>query len=295
MPTTRQWATRLAVGLIVSTAAARAEESTGKAADKSQYTLFNPTPRTLMRDFNTDRPTKSNVPYTVDAGHFQYEGDVFVYGYDNTSTPDTNATLWTVGNPTLKVGLLNNLDFEVNVSFYNSIRATSVSTGASSVAQGFGDTVTRFKWNLFGNEGGGPAFALIPYAKWPTAPMFPQGIGNGYIEGGIIAPLAVPLPGGFTAILMAEMDIVKNAFNDHYRANIPTLINVSRPIFENVTAYAELYANWSTDPRASNIYTADFAIAWQPRPNFQIDAGINIGLNAAAIPYQIYVGIAQRF
>mgnify|MGYP002358997459 CR=1 FL=1 len=44
-------------------------------------------------------------------------------------------------------------------------------------------------------------------------------------EGGIIAPLAVPLPGGFTAILMAEMDIVKNAFNDHYRANIPTLIN----------------------------------------------------------------------
>ena len=57
--------------------------------DTSPHTLFNPTPTDKMRDFNTDRPTKSNVPYTVPAGHFQYEGDIFIYGYDNTSTPDT--------------------------------------------------------------------------------------------------------------------------------------------------------------------------------------------------------------
>jgi len=265
------------------------------AADKDPYTLFNPTPKDQMRDFNTDRPTKSNVPYTVPAGHFQYEGDLFIYGYDNTSTPDTNITTWTVGNPTFKLGLLNNLDVEVNFSFYNSIRTATVSTGASTLSQGFGDTFTRFKWNLFGNDGGGPALALIPYAKWPTAPIFPQGTGNGYIEGGLIAPLAVPLPMGFNAIIMGEMDIVKNAFDSNYRVNIPTLLNVSRTVFENVTAYAEIYANWSTNPQAPNIYTLDFALAWQPRPNFQLDVGINIGLNAAAPPYQIYMGIAQRF
>jgi hypothetical protein len=50
----------------------------------------------------------------------------------------------------------------------------------------------RFKWNLFGNDDNGPALALIPYAKWPTAPIAPQGIGNGYIEGSLIAPLAIP-------------------------------------------------------------------------------------------------------
>jgi len=230
-----------------------------KAQDKSQYTLFNPTPVDKMRDFNTDRPTKSNVPYTVDAGHFQYEGDLFVYGYDNVSTSDTNITSWTVGNPTFKLGLLNNLDVEVNFSFYNSIRSATVSTGAYTISQGFGDTFTRFKWNLFGNDGGGPAFALIPYAKWPTAPMAPQGVGNGYI------------------------------------VNIPVLLNISRPIIEKVTAYAEIFTNWSTNPQAPNIVTADFAVAWQPRPNFQLDVGVNIGLNYAAIPYQIYVGIAQRF
>jgi len=280
---------------LAATGALGADEPTPKAADKSQYTLFNPTPKDQMRDFNTDRPTKSNVPYTVPAGHFQYEGDLFIYGYDNTSTPDTQFTLWTVGNPTFKVGLLNNLDFEVNVSFYNSNRAVQVSTGAQTIGQGFGDTFTRFKWNLFGNDGGGPAFAFIPYAKWPTAPISPQGTGNGYIEGGLIAPLAVPLPASFTMIVMGEVDILKNPFNDYYRAQIPTLINFSRPIFENVTAYAEFFANWSTDWRVPNIFTADFALAWQPRPNFQVDVGINVGLNYAAIPYQIYVGVAQRF
>src|SRR5262245_28775642 len=209
-----------AAALSLAATGAWADEPAPKAADKSQYTLFNPTPTNLMRDFNTDRPTKSNVPYTVDAGHFQYEGDLFIYGYDNVSTPDTQVTLWTVGNPTFKLGLLNNLDFEVNISFYNSIRQMQVSTGAVTTGQGFGDTFTRFKWNLFGNDGGGPALALIPYAKWPTAPIAPQGVGNGYIEGGLIAPFAMPLPGGFTAILMGEMDIVKNSFDGNYRVQI---------------------------------------------------------------------------
>jgi hypothetical protein len=280
--------TALAASLVMTASGA-------SAGDNDQYTLFNPTPVDKMRAFNTDRPTKSNVPYTVDAGHFQYEGDLFIYTYDNTSTPDTQITGWTVGNPTLKLGLLNNVDFEVNFSFYNSIRTVGVSSGTSSVSQGVGDTFTRFKWNLFGNDGNGPALALIPYAKWPTAPVSPTGTGNGYIEGGLIAPLAVPLPMGFTAIVMGEMDIVKNSFDSNYRVNIPALLNINRTIFENVTAYAEIYANWSTNPQAPNLYSADFALAWQPRPNFQLDVGINIGLNAATAPYQIYMGIAQRF
>ena len=40
------------------------------AADKSGYTLFNPTPDDALRTFSPDRPTKSNGPLTVDAGRF---------------------------------------------------------------------------------------------------------------------------------------------------------------------------------------------------------------------------------
>ena len=272
--------------------AANAQDQDKSPPDKSQYTLFNPTPRDKMRDFATDRPTKSNVPYTVDAGHFQYEGDIFIYGYDSITTPDTNITTWVLGNPTFKVGLLNNLDFEVNFSAYNMYRAQTRSDGSLTAFNGFGDTLTRFKLNLFGNEGGGPALAVIPYAKWPTAPL---GIGNRYVEGGLIAPLAVPLPAGVTAILMGEMDILKNPFDNAYHVNFPALINISRQVVPGVTAYAEIYANWSTHQDVRDIYTLDFALAWSPLPNFQLDVGVNIGLVSAATPYQIYMGISQRF
>src|ERR1700743_3591506 len=123
--------------------------STVEAQDKSQYTLFNPTPTDQMRPFSTDRPTKSNVPYTVDAGHFQYEGDIFIYGFDNTTTPDTDNRTWAIGNTTFQLGLLNNVDLEVNFSAFNSVSSTTHSTGASSTLTGFGDTFTRLKINLF--------------------------------------------------------------------------------------------------------------------------------------------------
>lgn len=263
-----------------------------EAQDKSQYTLFNPTPKDQMRAFSTDRPTKSDVPYTVDAGHFQYEGDFFIYTYDNTSAPDTNITSWVVGNPTFKAGLTNWMDFEVNFSAYNSIRNQTRSDGSSTAFSGFGDTVTRAKVNLWGNDGGTTAFAFIPFAKWPTAP---QNIGNRYVEGGIAAPLAVSLPLGFTSIIMGEMDILKNPNDSNYHVNFPALININRQIFEGVTAYAEIYANWSTSSQVRDIYTLDFALAWNPKPNFQLDVGINVGLVPAAAPYQIYMGISQRF
>ena len=262
------------------------------ADDKSEYTLFNPTPDDKVRDFNTDRPTKSNVPYTVDAGHFQYEGDFFFHGFDNTSTPDSNISSWIVGNPTLKLGLLNNVDLEVNFSAYNSIQTNVRSTGASNTVGGFGDVFTRLKVNLWGNDGGTTAMALIPYVKIPTAP---QGIGNRFAEGGLIAPLAIALPGGFNSIVMGELDYLKNPNDDGYHVNFPALINVNRKIGDSVTAYAEIYANWSTHRDVRDIYTLDFALAWNPRPNFQLDLGINIGLVPAAAPYQIYAGIAQRF
>ena len=44
--------------------------------DKSQYTLYNPTPIDLRRPDNTDRPSKTDSPFTIDAGVFQIESDV---------------------------------------------------------------------------------------------------------------------------------------------------------------------------------------------------------------------------
>ena len=53
-----------------------ADPSPTPTPDKSQYTLFNPTPIDLRRPYNTDRPSKTDSPFTIDAGVFQIESDV---------------------------------------------------------------------------------------------------------------------------------------------------------------------------------------------------------------------------
>ena len=89
-----------------------------------------------MRSFSTDRPTKSNVPYTVDAGHFQYETDLVNFTHQAIGTARTDTLL--VPNPTFKVGVTNNADVEVNVPFagvhtYGTATTIEPRCGASAI------------------------------------------------------------------------------------------------------------------------------------------------------------------
>ena len=258
--------------------------------DKSVFNLFNPTPTADLRGFATDRPTKSNSPITVDAGHFQYESDLFNYTHSNVGGVSTRT--YTAVDPVLKVGLTNNIDFELQFNGYNSIKQSDPNTGATVASfDGAGDLLFRLKVNLFGNEGG-PALALIPYIKAPTAS---RGIGNGSTEGGVIAPFSYPLPYDFTLLLEEEVDVLRNAVNTGHHFSYTQLINLSHPIGKQLTVYGEFFSQLGVDKGNPPVYTFDAAVAWAVTSNLQLDVGTNIGLNQNAPNLQLYAGIAQRF
>src|SRR5215472_16455995 len=84
--------------------------------DKSQYTLFNPTPVDLRRPYNADRPSKTDSPYTIDAGVFQIESDVWNWQLEEPDTKhgDERIRTWIIpGNTNFKLGLTNWMDFQV--------------------------------------------------------------------------------------------------------------------------------------------------------------------------------------
>src|SRR4030095_5731644 len=85
------------------------------AEDKQQFNLFTPTPRDLMRELATDRPDKTESPYTVDAGHVQIEMDVVSYSTDRHNPERTDERVQTMGLAleNLKLGLLNNMDLQI--------------------------------------------------------------------------------------------------------------------------------------------------------------------------------------
>jgi hypothetical protein len=269
---------------------ARKASASKAKPDKNQYWLLNPVPPDQMRSFSTDRPTKSNVPYTVDAGHFQYETDLVNFAHQVSGTTRTDTLL--VPNPTFKVGVTNNADFEVNVPFAG-VHTYDTATGASRTLWGIGDTFVRSKINLWGNDGGDTAAAIIPYVKAPSAPI---GIGNSAVEGGLIGPVAFSLPNSFALLLVPEIDDLKDSLNNGYHGNYVFDVNISREVIKNVTAYVELWSDYNADPTArATLMSFDTAVAWVFLPNTQIDIGANFGLTSATPVVQVYAGLSQRF
>jgi hypothetical protein len=89
------------IGLWLVTGISTAFAQSAGQPDKSVNTLFNPVPDDQMRDFNTDRPPKANSPYTVDAGHFQYETDIVNAAFNQLSGT-VHIDTFLAPNPTFK-------------------------------------------------------------------------------------------------------------------------------------------------------------------------------------------------
>ena len=259
------------------------------AVDKSSYTLLNPTPLASLRDFSADRPTRSNGPITVDAGHLQVESDFAAYTHSNAGGTTTRLTQ--AFDPVLKLGLTNCVDLELQFTGYNWLSVTSRDNQTNlASARGAGDLIARTKVNLLGNDGG-PALAVIPYVKFAAAAA---GVGNGNTEGGLIAPLSIPLPRNFVLTLMPELDVLRNQSNAGHHLNATGVIDLGYSPIKAVTLYAELYVARGTDKGTPAVYTVDTAVSWMLTDTLQLDVGTNIGLNRNAPNLQLYTGIAQR-
>lgn len=267
---------------------ATAVVTTPAVPDKSGYTLFNPTPEADLRSFDTDRPTKSNVPYTVDAGHFQYETDIAVFGAGNTDGVKTQE--WTVLDPTLKLGLTNAIDAELQITPYESVSAQSAANRTRLA--GIGDSFARLKINVLGDDAGAIALTVLPYVRLPTAHAE---LGSGGVEGGLLLPVSFNAPHSLTVLVVPEWDYLRAAIGSGYYGAFDFLINISHPLDRRWTLYAELFTTQSPEAQAKPIYTFDGALTYALTANTQLDAGANVGLNGVAPGVQLYTGLSQRF
>ena len=271
--------------------AVRLDPPAAPAPDKAGYTLFTPTPDDALRTFSPDRPTRSNGPLTVDAGRFQYETDLVSYTHSNAGGVSTRS--YVTLDPTLKVGLTRRVDLELQFNGYNSQRVLDPGTGNTlSRADGAGDVLVRNKVNLFGNDGGAVAMALIPYVKLPVAA---RALGNNQVEGGVIVPLSITLPAGFALTVVPELDVLRNANDGGRHVNFTGVVSLGYSVTKRLTVFAEAYAARGTDAHTPPAYTADAAVAYLLTDDIQLDAGVNVGLNRDTPNLQLYTGISQRF
>lgn len=261
----------------------------GAAAARAQDA---PASTPTLRPLCPDRPGKGTAPCTVDRGRWQLEVDAA--DYTRQSAGGSTTTSWVLASPELKYGLTDDLDLEASFAPFSHVSTRTAPGGPRQTLTGVGDLFLRAKLSLTGNSQDALGLAIEPYVKAPTAS---NGIGNGAWEGGVLAPVSLNLPHGWSLAATPEADLALDASGPGRHVALQLPVGLGHAIGP-VAASVELWTQQDFDPAGTTRqYSVDLAAAWQPagQPDLQLDAGVNLGLNAATPDVQIYAGVSRRF
>jgi Putative MetA-pathway of phenol degradation len=231
-----------------------------------------------LRPLSTDRPDTTESAYSVDQGHFQLEMEMAAFTRDGGDWTD-----YTLGELNAKFGLTPCSDLQLVMPFY---------THARDGDEGSGDTEMRLKYNLWGNDGGETAMALMPFVKIPTAH---GDLGNGDIEGGLIAPFAFSAPGAWSCAVMGEVDLGKDEDGGGYNVLGLASATASHAITENTAGFLELVGIFSAETSKDIEAYFNTGMTWAITATLQLDGGVRVGLNSASTDLIPFAGMSTKF
>jgi len=231
----------------------------------------------ILRPLSTDRPDTTESPYTVDAGHFQFEMEIAAI------TRDGGQSSYGLGELNAKFGLDASTDVQFVLPLYNHI---------SGGAEGFGDFQTRVKRNLWGNDGGETALAVMPFIQLPTGA---DGISSDEMEGGIIVPFGFGGAGGWSHGVQAEVDVVADEFGDGHHFAFLASATAARSLTEKLGMFLEVVAVYSEGSEASSEHYFNSGLTYGVTETLQLDGGVRLGLSNDSEDFTPFVGISAKF
>lgn len=242
------------------------------------------------RDLETDRPDKTENPHTMDAGRFQLEMDVATFTSDRDGQANTRTRTLNLAPINLKYGLDDRTDVQLIFDSYLRQSVKDQTTGARETAQGIGDVTLRVKRNLWGNDNGGTALALMPFVKLPTNV---NGLGNGSVEFGVIAPVSANLSDRISLAAMTEIDWVEQKDGSGLTSSFVNSASLGFDLTDKLGIYTELFTEKPSDRPWEATFDVGTTLAISD--DLQLDAGVNVGLTEAADDVMVFAGLSRRF
>ncbi len=230
-----------------------------------------------LRELSTDRPDTTESARSVDAGHFQFELEIAAWERDGGTR-----TLH-LGGLNLKAGLDESTDLQLVLPLFSR---------TDGGPEGFGDIEVRLKRNLWGNDAGSTALAMMPFVKIPTAG---HDLGNGKWEGGFIVPFAFSLPAGWESAVMTEIDLAADEAGNGYHAVFVNSITASHGLTESTACFVELVSVLSAESGAEAEAYFNAGLTWVVQPRWQVDGGIRAGLTSSSSDFTPFLGLSAKF
>lgn len=235
------------------------------------------------RPMSTDRPDRTESPYSVPAGLFQLEMDLVTFGRfeaDGVSIDGLGVAPFN-----LKYGISGDIDAQLLFSPY--VRTTTmIADGPEETDDGTGPIGLRCKINLAGNDDGPVAVALLPYVLAPTR-------GGEKLDNtlyGLLVPVTFPLAGDRAIGTMAGVE----QFGANETFGIAS-ITFSTPIAPGWGGFVELFSTVDGFAEAdSRIVTVDTGLVFAPRDDWALDAGVYYGITSDAEDWRVFIGASAR-
>ncbi|MCD9855870.1 transporter [Epilithonimonas sp. JDS] len=257
----------------------------GQQKELKNFSLFNPVPREQMREMETDRPDVTESPYTVDAGHFQFETDLARSIREKSETTKTNTLL--INQMNLKIGITGSTALQIGFQTYGRQSEKELDADEKEITEGHGDLTLRIKQNLIGNDGGKFALALLPYVKFPTSKYE-----DSRFEGGLIVPMQYQLPGEWHLGFQVEVDRLKDQDEQAMHTEFLQTLTITHSIIKGLDGIAETYYTYDFKAHHFSNYI-NAAIQMDVARDFKLDAGLNLGIQHTAAKH-FFVGASVR-
>ena len=249
-------------------------DSTGK------YWLWRPVPRAQMREFSLDRPDVTESPYSVDAGHFQFETDLVKYTRSNDGgMKDTRLSLNYIN---LKVGLTATSDFQVVVESWH--RQKSETPSGDALSKGVGDITLRLKQNIFGNDTGNFALGVLPYVAFIRGEARP--------EFGLAVPFAAGLGRGWDLGAMVQGQLSHQP-SGSYSPDFLATLTLSHNLVGNLDLFSETYATYTAESKEVEPFL-NGGFVFSAGDYFKFDAGVFYGLRSFS-SRSVFLGMSFRY
>jgi len=236
-----------------------------------------------------DRPGKATGTCTVADGHWQIETGLADWSLQKAGGARDSAL--TIGETTIKYGLSDSANIEVDVVPWESVRSRAA--GVRESARGVSDVSLLLKQRLTSADAA-VQVAALPMVKIPVAR---RSLGNGKWEAALLMPVGFAIPNtalsvGFTP----EVDWTADADGRGHHAGMAQVASFGWQASEKLNLSAELWGGWDWDPNGTTRQaSADGSVGYLVSNDVQLDAGANFGLNQVTPDVEVYGGVSVRF
>jgi hypothetical protein len=239
--------------------------------------------QTTVRPLATDRPDRTESPYSVPRGMLQVEMDLVTHG--ELQDEDETLTGTSIASFNAKYGISDRVDLQVLFSPF--VRLQYQSPLVDDTDEGTGQAGLRAKINLAGNDTEGGAAALLPFVMIPTR-------GDAILDAatwGMVTPASIDL--GSDRAMSSMIGAMRVENKDWWMIGS---VSFATPIAGSFSGFFEVYvARAGFEEDALEDVTTDIGLTFAPSPDWQFDAGVYYGITEPTEDWRIFAGASVRF